>query len=114
MAELLNRADVRPDRMERLAFFIFAPDEQINAGVFSTQSSPDHIDEIVKRRVSEYNGEKDSWYHKCFLPTLKNVDIQCLSWESLTNTILENDPYFGNQIQSFYLKCLEYNRPAKK
>jgi len=114
MAELLNRADVRPDRMEQLAFFIFTPDEQINAGVFSTQSSPGHIDEIVKRRVSEYNGEKDSWYHKWFLPTLKNVDIQCLSWESLTNTILENDPYSGNQIQSFYLKCLEYNRPAKK
>jgi predicted RNase H-like nuclease len=114
MAELMHRANLKPGEMKHLAFFIFAPGEQIDAGIFSTQSSPDNIDEMVKRRVSEYNGENDSWYHKWFLPTLKNVDIQCLSWESIANTILIDDPYFGNQIQTFYLNCLEYNRPTKK
>jgi hypothetical protein len=64
MAELIHRANLKPGEMKQLAFFIFAPGEQIDAGIFSTQSSPDNIDEMVKRRVSEYNGEKDSWYHK--------------------------------------------------
>jgi predicted RNase H-like nuclease len=113
MAELLHRADRRPQKMEGLAFFIFAPQEQIDAGVFSTQSDPDHINETVKRRVSEYHGEKDSWYHQWFLATLKSVDIQCLGWESIADTILKNDPYYGNQIQTFYFRCLQYNRPLR-
>ncbi len=114
MAELLNRAKIKPEKFLRLSFFVLAPQEQIDAGFFSTQSSTDHIDEIVKRRVSEYNGEKDKWFHRWFLPTLDKVDIQCLSWESIIETILNSDPYFGNQIQSFYVKCLAYNRPARQ
>ena len=114
MAELMHRAKIYPDNMKRFAFFIFAPEEQINAGVFSTQINPDHIKETVKRRVSEYDGEKDQWYWEWFLPTLGKVDIQCLSWESIIAWILKNDPYYGNQLQSFYLKCLEYNRPARR
>jgi predicted RNase H-like nuclease len=114
MAELMHRAKINPGKMKRLAFFIFAPEERIDAGVFSTQIAPGHIKETVKRRVSEYKGEKDQWYGEWFLPTLGQVDIQCLSWESIIALILKNDPYNGGQLHSFYLKCMKYNRPARQ
>lgn len=113
MAEMLNRANIKPEKIVHLSFLILAPQEQIDAGVFSTQSNPDHIKETVKRRVLEYEGEKDEWFHTWFLPTLDKVDIQCLGWESIIETILKNDPYIGNQIHSFYINCLGYNRPIK-
>jgi len=114
MAEMMHRVKINPDNMKQLALYILAPEERNNSGAFATQSDPDHINETVKRRVSEYQGEKDKWYQEWFLPTLSRVNIECLSWESLIQIISKHDPKDGLQIERFYLKCLEYNRPVQK
>jgi len=100
MAELMHRAKINPGKIKNLALFIFAPEEQIDACAFSTQSDPDHINETVKRRVSEYKGDKDKWYHEWFLPTLSRMTIKCLSWES----IIEKEKHRGRPLKGVSMK----------
>lgn len=114
MTELIFRADLKPGDMNQLAFCVLAPKEQIDAGVFKHQVDSKNIKEIVKRRVSEYNGEKDQWFQRWFLPTLSKMTIKCISWESIIDDITKHNPIDGKQIESFYLKCIEYNHPIRR
>ena len=71
-----------------------------------------NLHDTVKRRVLEYNGKKDQWFNQWFLPTLDRVKVNCLSWESIIETILGNDPEYGEQLQGYYNKGLDYNGPS--
>ncbi len=111
MAEMLCRANRKPGQLKHFGFYVVAPVVQINNGAFRTQVERSNIRDIVKRRVSEYAGEKDLWFEQWFLRTLEKIEIECLSWESIITTISEVDPDEGSVFKLFYGKCHKYNRP---
>ena len=114
IAEVLKRANCAADKMSKLGFYVLAPQNQINKGDFEKQISKESILSKVKQRVEEYNGDRDDWFHRWFQPTLKKIDIRCLSWEELLWDIQSRDPNSAKEIKEFYELCLKFNAPQPK
>ncbi len=76
--------------------------------------SPENIRRKVRRRVEQYGGERDAWFADWFEPTLARVDLRCLAWEDLVETIAFHEPTAGQFIDSFYGKCLLFNHPRER
>lgn len=113
MAEGLSRGNCRPDSVERLAFVVVAPQSQITAGVFKSELAIDSINHKVHKRISKYECEKkDQWFSTCFLPTLDQIKVQAVSWESLIDTVAKSDTESYDELKTFYSQCLKYNDPA--
>ena len=111
IAEVICRAQISPSSLEKIGFFVIAPESQIKDGVFAEHLAPESIRSIVRRRVSEYQEpEKDKWLADWFIPTLEKIRIREVSWEELCGLINQSDSAFGAQIDAFYGKCLEFNR----
>lgn len=110
MAEVLRRAGREPDELKDLAFIVIAPLARVEDGVFARQLGLDSIRRTVRARVDSYNGGRDPWFRDWFEPTLQRVDIRCLGWEDAIETIAFHDPAAGQFIDSFYGKCLRFNR----
>ena len=104
IAETLRHADVDPERMERLAFLVAAPEEQIDSGAFGDIVTKESIRSRVKDRVDGYLGERNEWFDRWFIPALDAIDLAVLSWEELLDGL---DPSY----RTFYDKCLLYNKP---
>jgi hypothetical protein len=114
MAEVLRRSDVRPSTMDDLAFLVLAPRARIDDGVFARDTDIAAIRAKARRRVESYGGERDAWRVDWFEPTLERVDVRCLAWEDVIETIAFHDPATGQAIDAFYGKCLHFNRPARR
>lgn len=112
ITEMLYRAERYPESFKCLGFYVLAPDEQIKAGIFKKKVQRSSILDKVKRRMEEYEGEKEKWFKEWFLPTLDRLDIRCISWEEVLDYIKRKDPDTFNEFLGFYNKCLGYNRPA--
>jgi len=111
IAEVICRAQISPRSLEKIGFFLIAPESQINDGVFAEHMDPESIRSIVSRRVSEYQDpEKDKWLEYWFIPTLEKIRIREITWEELASLINQYDSAFGAQLDVFYRKCLEFNR----
>ena len=104
IAETLKRADIEPQRMERLAFFVAAPQEQIDRDVFGDIVTTESIRQRVQDRVGAYRGDRNEWFDQWLTPTLDAIDLGVLSWEKL---LVGLDPSY----RSFYHQCLLHNRP---
>ena len=102
MAEVLHRASRAPDAMSSLAFFVTAPQSQIDAEIFGGLATKESIRGKVIERVASYSGERDEWLHEWFEPVLESVRVELLSWESL----LVGAP---EALAEFYGRCLKYN-----
>lgn len=111
IAEVLRRAERVPELMDDLAFLVLAPQARIDDGVFAWDTAIDSIRRKVRRRVEAYDGERDEWLDEWFEPTLKRVEVRCLSWEDTIEAIAFHDPEWGQFIDTFYGKCLRFNRP---
>ena len=111
IAEVLHRAGCQP-KGQALGFYVLAPDSQIRAGVFAAEVDAGSIRQKVQRRVSEYEGERDEWLAKWFLPALERTHIGCVGWENVIATITKADPKAGEAVNQFYQKCLQFNRPS--
>ena len=109
IAELLHKARLSPSRFESLAFFVVAPQSQINAGVFGSIVTHESVRSKVERRVSEYEGTKDAWFEGSFLPVLERVHLECVSWEGLIQDIINVDERAGADLSSFYRESLRFN-----
>jgi len=107
MVELLSQAKVPPERLNPLAFYVAAPKEQIDSGLFSQQLSPFSVRVKVEERVRAYGGEKDKWFEEWFLPTLAVMKIASLSWEDLAAQA-------GPEYQEFYKWCEKFNQPQSQ
>ncbi len=64
--------------------------------------------------MEDYAGERDAWFRDWFEPTLQRIDVRCLSWEDVIETISFHSPDSGQFIDSFYGKCLRFNRPQAR
>jgi len=111
LAEVLSRAARRPSDVHSLSFLVLAPSEQITAGVFKREMDKGSLRDKVTRRVAAYSDpSKEQWLREWFLPTLERAMVECVSWETLLGHIQATDPEFGNDLGSFYSRCLEFNR----
>lgn len=103
MATALKAAHCQAATMSELAFAVIAPQDQISKGVFGDLVSVESIKSKVERRVRDYQGQRDEWLSKCFLPTLDAITLHLEPWEDLVKAA-------GNEYVEFYLKCLHYNK----
>jgi len=114
IAEALRRARRDPEELGDLAFLVIAPQAQLDDGVFAWDTTTDAIGRKVRRRVEDYAGERDAWLRDWFEPTLRRVDVRCLSWEDLIEVIAFHEPESGQLLDSFYGQCLAFNRPRAR
>jgi hypothetical protein len=114
LAEVLRRAGRDPGAMDELALLVVAPRARIDDGAFARDTDPANILRKVRRRAEQYAGERDAWLADWFEPTLARVDLRCLAWEDLIETIAFHEPADGQFIDAFYGKCLAFNRPAER
>ena len=105
MAELLARAERHPDKLQRLAFYVVAPAEQIERKVFGDLVKKESIHKKVAARVQAYEGRHNEWFHCWFEPTLARTRVDILPWEWVLPR--------SQEYRSFYENCLKYNRELK-
>jgi hypothetical protein len=114
IAEVLFKADRKPDLFSSLGFVVLAPREQIQLGLFKQQVSKTSIKDKVTQRVQAYRSpdreKKDIWLDNWLLPTLDHMKIDCLPWEEIIQAINHNDSGFGSELSAFYVDCLRFNR----
>jgi hypothetical protein len=118
MAEVLRRAGRPIDEYETLGFFVLAPKQQIEAGVFQSQMNAQHLDEAISQRISPYptptqQERKRKWREQWVRPLIQRLQLQCVSWENIIERIVAEDKEFGSEFQGFYEDCLRYNGPNR-
>ena len=109
MAEVIKQAKVHPASISRIDFIVLAPVESIVEGKFRKQMERDSIRSKVKRRVSEYDGALNDWYHDHFEPTLDCIRLASLSWEETIQWIGKEKADVADTLSDFYSRCLEFN-----
>lgn len=114
MAEVLRRAGRSPEEMDDLALLILAPRARIDDGVFAWDASPESIYRKVRRRVEDYAGQRDAWFLEAFVPACRGIEVRCLAWEEIVEVIAFHQPESGQLIDSFYGRCLHFNRPQTR
>ena len=114
LAEVLRRADRDPSKLDDLSFLILAPRARIDDGVFARDTAIESIRRKVRDRTEAYEGERDAWFADWFEPILDRVDVRSLAWEDVIETVAFHDPEHGQLIDSFYGKCLHFNRPRER
>ena len=97
--------------MQSLGFFVVAPAEQIDAGVFNAEMKKESLRDKVVRRVAEYSDpRKEQWLNEWYLPALERARVECVPWETFVSHIQSHDSEFGDELAVFYSRCLDFNR----
>lgn len=109
MAEAISRSNCQLTQFNKIGFYVLAPQKQIEKGKFQNLLNQASITEKVEQRVEEYKGEKAEWYQSCFIPLIKRIDIEAISWESIIGFIKSSDSNAGAEIDSFYKNCIQFN-----
>ena len=109
MAEVIARAGVNPASFSRLDFIVLAPRHSIEQGTFSEEMERGSIRSKVKRRVSEYGGELDTWYKNHLIPNLDRIELHSISWEDAIEWIGSEKDIAAQELSDFYNRCLEFN-----
>lgn len=109
MADIIRQANHKPETFTKLGFYVLAPKVQISSRTFNRHLDKKSIRDKVTRRISSYDGERYDWLKVCFLPTLERIDVRTISWESILDTISENDSKIGESLNEYYSQCLTFN-----
>ncbi len=113
IAWAISRSNRAVNDFESLGFYVIAPREQINRGIFSSQINGHSIREKVERRIDAYSDDHEKhselnvWHDDFFIPALERIDIHCIPWESAVDAIDEPD------VREFYERCLRFNARAE-
>ena len=109
IAEVLRRADYMQANFTNLGYYVLGPTEQIKTRTFTRHLDKSSINNKMERRVASYKGERDEWFKDWFTPTLDNIDIGSISWESLLDIVEEKDSRAGQDLFDYYSSCLRFN-----
>lgn len=101
MAAILKRANVAPQGINRLAFYVVAPQSQIQADKFGSLVTKSSIVKAVEARVAAYDGERDEWLKNWFRPTLELAEVKLVAWEAVLSDA-------SAEMKAFYANCLRY------
>jgi hypothetical protein len=110
-----------PQEKNNYQHFFFSavfPSERSNDHEFLINLEKKKIFNDVSKRIEEYNTkgrqqdfEKLSfWFKSQFVPFLEKIMIRQITWESIIEEISSFDNSFGEQLNSYYQKCLYHNR----
>jgi hypothetical protein len=117
MAESLCRSGKPPDQWKSLGFYLFAPQSQIDRGIFSGAMERDSVRKAIRGRINsyecEYPNEIQQWESLWFEPLVARMKPTCVSWEKIIEDIKRHDSETGSQIEKFYSRTLEFNRAKK-
>lgn len=108
MAAVLGRAGVIPSSVDRLTFYVVAPEARVRAGVFGDLVTKASVERKVRARVARYNRARDGWYDEHFVPLLEHIEIDILTWEGILDAIRGVDRGYGKELLAFYNQCLTY------
>lgn len=103
MAAVLKRANMAPQYIKRLAFYVVAPQSQIRAGKFGSLVTKLSIAKAVEARVAAYGGARDEWLRNWFRPTLALAEVELVAWEAVLSDA-------SAEMKKFYASCLRYER----
>jgi hypothetical protein len=109
IAQVLCVSNLSPADVGWLGFHLVAPREQITLGVFEDLVTKESIRGKVRRRVAEYEGGRDDWLERWFLPTLDRLEVGVLSWEELVDEVVSEDEEVGRRLEEFYQMCVRFN-----
>ncbi len=107
MAFMLGDASVKPESLRRLAFYVLAPQKQIESGIFGALVSKESIRSQVEARIASYGERHHEWFSSVFVPTLERIDVDVLAWERVLEPIAKSSE--GPAFKAFYAKCLKFN-----
>ncbi len=113
MAETIRHSGRDPASVSDLSFFVLAPKQQIERGFFQEMMNKRSVEAVVRRRVDAYDEPKLAWFEANFLPTLRHMNLACLTWEDLVDFIADHDTVFGADLAAFYASCLTYNQQGR-
>lgn len=113
IAEVLHRANIEPEAMSSIGYFLLAPREKIEEDRMAALLDKRSIERKVRQRVEAYGGEKDAWLQAAFLPLMDSIKIGAISWEEVVDLIERTEPDAGRQFAQYYHSCLKYTAPAK-
>jgi hypothetical protein len=107
MAYMLGEANVDPKSLDRVAFFVIAPQDQIESGIFSELVMKKSVEAKVRERIAAYEGVHDAWFEAVFVHTLECIEVGTLSWEYVIDALPSSQE--TEAIRRFYLECLQFN-----
>ena len=113
MAWTLKMADRPITEYKSLGFYVFAPQQQIDQGVFGEHVTGASIRRKIANRIAAFEPEwrttrLEPWQTKWVHALLERIEMQVVAWETIVNRIQSVDASFGSEIASFYAKCLRY------
>lgn len=111
IAETLCEAGRHPRDLDRLAFFVVAPQQQIDRGIFGGLLTKQSLEAKVRDRVAAYEGAKDEWFETWFLPTLEKIRVAEMSWQSIVSAIGKTDANAATDLDAFLQACLSLRMP---
>ncbi|MCB0160268.1 MAG: hypothetical protein KDD83_19175, partial [Caldilineaceae bacterium] len=77
--------------------------------LFDAHVNKASIDARVRKRVAEYDPQKEEWYNTWLRPLLERIEISVRSWEEFIDGIAAFDPDSAAELRQFYAACLKYN-----
>jgi hypothetical protein len=107
MAHLVGTAKISPRSMERLSFYVVAPEAQVHAGLFGELVTKGSIHRKVANRVAQYRNTRDAWFTEVFEPVLEHSNVGVLTWEAVIHGVTSKGIAPG--LDDFYQRCLEFN-----
>jgi len=114
MAQVLALADRRPADVATLGFYVLAPSQQIDRGLFSEQLTTASIAARVAARVEAYDGDdrvrREAWHGEWLEPLLCSIGLGAVAWETVIDTVENADAADGAALREFYACCLKFNR----
>jgi hypothetical protein len=118
IAEVLKRANRKPEHFSHLGFYVIAPEERLvplNEPTFKEYTTENSIMNTVRQRVEEYKttryySEKQEWFDDWFTPVLQKIKVDMIRWEDVISFIRERTPDDGDELDKFYNLCIKYNR----
>lgn len=112
MAETLRRCERPMQQWNCLGFYILAPKEQIDAGLFTIEASTNSIKTKIASRIKAYEPREhlDKWNREWVSLLLERLRLACLDWESIIEIIHRYDRNLGEGLRHFYNLTLDYNR----
>jgi len=119
MAFVVSKAFEAADQLSSFGFYVIAPENQINSGLFEKELDKASIRAKVSRRVEVYRDSSEDyetravWLKNWCLPVIDRIEIGALSWESIVTFIGSADQSAGRDISAFYEKCLVFNEPSR-
>jgi hypothetical protein len=107
MAHMLGVKQIDPRSVKRLAFYVLAPQSQVEAGIFAQPLAKDSLRSRVRERVAAYDGAHDRWFEETFLPTVEHIQVGAISWEQ----VLQGLPISPERadLEQFYAQCKAFN-----